>query len=72
MKKDKTLFEELCEIQATHNEIKAALECNEADLDKWCLETYNENYDIVYKRFSDMGKDNLLSLTHRFKVANTK
>jgi len=67
MKNDKALFEELCEIQASHNEIKAAFECSAADLDKWCIETYNENYDIVYKRFSDRGKDMLRSILRRSK-----
>lgn len=56
---DKRIFESLCEVQCTVDEIESILHTNQATLDKWCLKTYKENFCTVYKRLSSNGKQSL-------------
>jgi len=56
---DKKVFEGLCHIWCTWDEIESILQANRETIAKWCKRTYGEAFSIVYKRFSDGGKASL-------------
>lgn len=63
-------FEELCRIQCTENEICNILDVGIDKLLRWCLETYNDTFTNVYKRFSDSGKMSLRRTQLRLAETN--
>ena len=42
---DKNLFEKLCQIQCTKEEICSIFECDEKTITRFCEDTYNLYYD---------------------------
>lgn len=54
-----TLFEQLCEIQCTQDEMEGFLHVNGDTLSIRVREYYGEDYQTVYKRFAAPGKCNL-------------
>lgn len=63
-------FEELCHIQCTENEICNILDVGIDKLLRWCLETYNDTFTNVYKKFSDSGKMSLRRTQLRLAETN--
>lgn len=55
----KVLFENLCSIQCTKEEICAVLEISDKTLDSWCKSTYNKNFSEVFKEKREFGKSSL-------------
>lgn len=64
---DPAQFESLCEIMCTKEEICGVLKITDKTLDRWCRETYKENYSEVYKKASANGKKSLRRI--QFKLA---
>ena len=62
-------FENLCGIQCTKYEICDVLDVSDKTLDKWCRETYKENYSEVYKKKRARGNASLRRA--QFKLAET-
>ena len=56
---DKNVFEGLCEVQCTVDEIEAILHTNQRTLNKWCERTYQESFSTIYKKISSTGKKSL-------------
>lgn len=56
---DQKIFESLCHVMCTFEEMEHILDCDRHTLDNWCNRTYGARYSEVYKRFSDGGKASL-------------
>lgn len=56
---DKKMFENLCQCWCTKDEIESIFRTDIRILEKWVKRTYFEDFDTVYKRFSDGGKASL-------------
>ena len=56
---DIKLFENLCGIQCTKEDICDVLECDEKTLTRWCKETYKLGFSDVFKKKSSAGKISL-------------
>lgn len=56
---DKDVFEGLCEIQCTKNEMCSVFKCDEKTLTRWCKDTYGMGFSDVYKKESETGKTSL-------------
>lgn len=64
---DKKMFENMCGIQCTKDEICSILDIDEKTLTRWCKDTYNEGFSDIYKKKSKVG---LMSLRRtQFKIA---
>lgn len=55
----RSLFENLCSIQCTKEEICAVLEVSEKTLNSWCNNVYGENFSLVFKEKREFGKSSL-------------
>lgn len=66
---DKEIFEELCEIQCTEDEIASVFRCSIDTLSRFCKETYKESFAEVYKKLSEGGKTSLRR--KQWKLAET-
>lgn len=56
---DQKTFEGLCAIQCTQSEICAVLDVDFKTLQRWCRDTYKEEFSTVVKKKSDVGKSSL-------------
>ena len=56
---DKSNFEGLCGLQCTLTDIADFFRCSEDTIQNWCKATYNENFSVVYKRYSVAGRISL-------------
>jgi hypothetical protein len=67
---DQRMFEEMCHIHCTKEEILAILDMDEDTLNKKIKQTYGENvnFSAVYKRFASGGKMSL----RRWQWANAE
>jgi DNA-directed RNA polymerase specialized sigma subunit len=63
-------FEEMCKVQCTENEICAILGIGIDKLLSWCLETYDDTFSNVYKKFSENGKMSLRRAQMRLAQTN--
>ena len=64
---DKRMFENMCAIQCTKDEICSILDIDEKTLTRWCKDTYGEGFSDIYKKKSKVG---LMSLRRtQFKIA---
>ena len=43
-----SIFEGLCHIQCTKEEIAATLRCDEDTINTWCKETYKQTFSVVF------------------------
>lgn len=62
---DKKIFEMLCKLQCTKDEICANVIDNGIDektLTKWCIENYGEGFSDIFKKKSSDGKISLRRL----------
>lgn len=66
---DQKLFEELCQIHCTEQEIIHIFKVSEDTLVAWCKRTYGETFLEAYKRLSAGGKMSLRR--QQFKIAET-
>lgn len=66
---DEKLFQNLCHVQCTVDEIEFILSTDQRTIDKWCKRKYNENFSTIYKRFSMGGKASLRR--YQFNLAKT-
>lgn len=64
---DTKTFEKLCEIQCTQIEICNVFNVDHKTLNRWCIDTYGEEYSQVYEKFSADGKQSLRRA--QFKMA---
>lgn len=62
---DQHLFENLCGIQCTEEEIADCFSCSVDTINKWCKETYGETFTEVYKKKSGKGKRSLRRLQYQ-------
>ena len=58
---DSTLFEKLCGLQCTLEEISGVLGCSEDTVERWCKRTYSQTFAEAYKKHSAGGKMSLQS-----------
>lgn len=56
---NKQIFEGLCQIQCTVNEVESVLQSDQRTIDNWCKREYGESFSTIYKRFADCGKPSL-------------
>ena len=52
-------FESLCALQCTREEICGILEVSEKTLDKWCHETYETSFSLIFREKKQLGKMSL-------------
>ena len=64
---DQTMFEKLCSIMCTLEEIAGIFDCSEDTIERWCKETYQTTFAEAYKRHSATGKSSLRRM--QFKLA---
>lgn len=55
----RALFENLCSIQCTKEEICAVLEVSEKTLNSWCNSEYGKNFSLVFSKKREYGKSSL-------------
>ena len=56
---DKSLFEELCKIHCTKDEICGVLKADEKTVTRWCKDNYGLSFSYTYKKYSANGKMSL-------------
>ena len=64
---DNKIFENLCGLQCTLEEIAGAFDCSPDTIERWCKREYNEPFAEVYKKHSAKGKTSLRRT--QFKLA---
>lgn len=64
---DQTLFEKLCGLQCTLDEIAGIFNCSPDTIERWCKRTYKEGFAETYKKHSANGKTSLRRA--QFKLA---
>lgn len=64
---DQKMFENMCAIQCTKDEICSILDIDEKTLTRWCKDTYSMGFSEIFKKKSKIG---LMSLRRtQFKLA---
>jgi hypothetical protein len=53
------IFEQLCFVQCTKDEMELILRTDQRVISKWCQRHYGIDFDTAYKRFSAGGKSSL-------------
>ena len=56
---DKKIFENLCGLQCTLEEIAGVFDCSPDTIERWCKREYKETFAEVYKKHSAKGKISL-------------
>lgn len=56
---DQKLFEDLCSIGCTAEEVEHILNVGLRTIDRWCHRTYNETFGGIHKKFFDATKQSL-------------
>ena len=64
---DKKIFEKLCGLQCTHEEIAGVFDCSADTIERWCKREYGETFAETYKKHSAKGKTSLRRI--QFKLA---
>lgn len=64
---DKKMFENLCGLQCTLEEIAGAFDCSPDTIERWCKREYKENFADAFKKHSAKGKMSLRRT--QFKLA---
>ena len=62
---NKEQFESLCNLQCTKQEIAGFFKCSEDTIERWCDRTYNTNFAVAFKTYSQNGKISLRRLQFR-------
>lgn len=64
---DKKIFENLCGLQCTLEEIAGVFDCSADTIERWCKREYKQTFAEVYKKHSAKGKMSLRRM--QFKLA---
>lgn len=64
---DQKMFENLCGLMCTEEEIASMFDCSVDTISRWCQRTYKESFAEVYKKKSAKGKISLRRA--QFKLA---
>ena len=64
---DKKIFENLCGLQCTLEEIAGVFDCSADTIERWCKREYKQTFAEVYKKHSAKGKTSLRRT--QFKLA---
>lgn len=56
---DQSVFEGLCEVWCTKEEIESIFKTNIVTVDKWCQRVYGKRYQEVYQEHASKGKASL-------------
>lgn len=64
---DNKIFENLCGLQCTLEEIAGVFDCSLDTIERWCKREYGESFAEVYKKHSAKGKMSLRRT--QFKLA---
>lgn len=56
---NKKIFEGLCAIQCTEEEIAQAFDCSHDTLERWCKREYKQNFAYVFKQKRGKGRISL-------------
>lgn len=56
---DKETFEKLCGLQCTAEEMCGFFDVSDKTLYKWCKDTYNDNFSVIYAQKRGLGKISL-------------
>ena len=64
---DKKIFENLCGLQCTLEEIAGVFDCSADTIERWCKREYGETFADTYKKHSAKGKMSLRRT--QFKLA---
>ena len=56
---DKSLFEKLCGLQCTAEEICDFFEISDKTLYRWCKKTYGDNFSVIFRQKRSKGKISL-------------
>ena len=64
---DKKIFENLCGLQCTLEEIAGVFDCSPDTIERWCKREYKQTFAEVYKKHSAKGKTSLRRT--QFKLA---
>lgn len=56
---DQKLFEKLCGIFCTEEEIAGVFDCSVDTIERWCKRTYHESFAEIYKKKNATGKMSL-------------
>lgn len=67
---DRTVFENLCHIQATLTEIADWFDCSEDTVETWCKNTYGCLFSEAFKKYSAGGKISLRRSQFRLAEKN--
>ena len=67
---DKNMFETMCGIQCTKDEICAILDLDEKTLTRWCNDTYGMGFSDIYKNKSQVGKMSLRRIQYKLAEKN--
>ena len=62
---DKKIFENLCGLQCTLEEIAGVFDCSADTIERWCKREYGETFAEVYKKHSAKGKTSLRRIQFR-------
>ena len=66
----KEVFEKLCEMLCTQEEMCGFFGVDHKTLDRWCKDTYGEGFSQTYKKFSQDGKISLRRAQFRMAEKN--
>ena len=64
---DKKIFENLCGLQCTLEEIAGVFDCSPDTIERWCKREYKATFAETYKKHSAKGKTSLRRI--QFKLA---
>lgn len=64
---DKKMFENLCGLQCTLEEIASAFDCDERTIERWCCRTYKKGFADIFREKRGKGKISLRR--SQFKLA---
>lgn len=67
---DIVMFETMCGIQCTKDEMCDILNIDEKTLTRWCKETYNMGFSEIYKKKSATGKMSLRRMQYKLAESN--
>ena len=70
IKIDKEMFEKLCQMQCTLEEIAGFFDCCDDTINNWCKEVYDDNFSGVYKKKSMAGKISLRRIQYKLAERN--
>ena len=62
---DNKIFENLCGLQCTLEEIAGAFDCSPDTIERWCKREYGETFAETYKKHSAKGKMSLRRIQFR-------